>query len=114
MAQSIKLIVYPIKDLAASKAVFSKLLGVEPYADAPYYVGFRVGDQEVGLDPNAPKQGITTPIAYVEVTDIKNSLQTLLDAGAVTRQAVKDVGGGKLIATVNDPDGNILGLTQAP
>lgn len=25
-----------------------------------------------------------------------------------------DVGGGKLIATLQDPDGNIIGLLQAP
>ncbi|MDQ1420582.1 MAG: hypothetical protein QOJ52_2544, partial [Acidimicrobiaceae bacterium] len=52
MSQGIKLIVYPVKDAAKAKTLYSTLLGVEPYADAPYYVGFRVGDQEIGLDPN--------------------------------------------------------------
>ena len=114
MARNIKLIVYPVKDLVAAKALYSKFLGVEPYADAPYYVGFRVADQEVGLDPNAHSKGVTVPIGYVEVKDIKESLQTLFDAGAQTLQEVKDVGGGKLVATVKDTDGNILGLTQTP
>ena len=52
MPQGITLLVYPVKDLARAKTLYSKLLGVEPYADAPYYVGFRIGDQEIGLDPN--------------------------------------------------------------
>lgn len=84
---------------------------MEPYADSPYYVGFRIDDQEVGLDPNATSQG---PIGYIEVSDINSRLQTLVDAGAVVQQAVKAVGGGKLIATVKDADGNTLGLMQSP
>ncbi len=111
MNQGVKTIVYPVKDIAKAKALFSKLLGVEPYADEAYYVGFRVGDQEIGLDPNGHKHGMT---AYYHVEDIKKSLQSLLDAGAQVLQEVKDVGGGKLIATVLDADSNIIGLIQLP
>ncbi|MCA1553160.1 MAG: glyoxalase [Chloroflexi bacterium] len=95
--------------MARAKALFRTLLGVEPYADQPYYVGFRVGDQEIGLDPNSHKVGMTT---YYQVDNIEESLQSLPDASAQTQQAIKDVGGGKLIAIVKDPDGNIIGLTQ--
>jgi len=80
--QGIRTIIYPVKDIAKAKALFSTLLGVEPYMDEPYYVGFRVGDQDIGLDPNGHKQGLTGPLAYFHVSDIKNSLQSLLDAGA--------------------------------
>jgi predicted enzyme related to lactoylglutathione lyase len=114
MAQSIKLIVYPVKDITASKILYSKLLGVEPYVDTAYYVGFGIGELEIGLDPNAHRKGVTSPIGYVDVTDIIGSLQTLLDAGAQVQQEIQDVGGGMLIATVKDADGNILGLRQAP
>jgi predicted enzyme related to lactoylglutathione lyase len=106
-----RLLVYPVKDLAKAKTLYSELLGVEPYADAPYYVGFRTGELEIGLDPNGRSNG---PLAYWEVSDIGKSLQQLLDAGAQADQDIKDVGGGKLIATVKDADGNTLGLTQSP
>ncbi len=109
MNQGIRTVIYPVKDLAQAKTVFSRLLGVEPYADQAYYVGFRIGDQEIGLDPNGHKQGMT---AYFHVSDIKKSLQLLLDAGAQVQQEVKDVGGGKLIASVKDADGNVIGLVQ--
>ena len=59
MLQGIKLFVYPVKDLARSKALYTTFLGVEPYADAAYYVGFRLADQEIGLDPNGHKSGMT-------------------------------------------------------
>lgn len=111
MNRGIKTVIYPVKDVAKAKTLFSKLLGVEPYADSAYYVGFRIGDQEFGLDPNGHKHGMT---AYYTVDDIRQSLKLLQDAGAQIEQEIKDVGGGKLIAAVRDTDGNIIGLTQEP
>ena len=111
MNQGIRTVIYPVKDMARAKALFSKLLGVAPYADTAYYVGFRVGDQEIGLDPKGHKAGMT---AYYHVDDIKKSLQLLLDTGAQVEQEAKDVGGGKLIASVRDGDGNIIGLIHSP
>ena len=59
MTQTIQLLVVPIEDIARAKKLYSRLLATEPYADAPYYVGFRVADQEIGLDPNGHKAGLT-------------------------------------------------------
>ena len=84
--QGIRTIIYPVKDIAQAKALFSKLLGVEPYMDEAYYVGFRVGDQGIGLDPNGHSQGMMGPLGYFHVSDIKNSLQSLVDAGAQVHQ----------------------------
>ena len=42
------------------------------------------------------------------------SLQALVDAGAQTQQDVKDVGYGRLIATVRDAVGSTIGLMQNP
>lgn len=112
MNQGIRTIIYPVADISQAKALYSTLLGVEPYMDQPYYVGFSVGELDVGLDPNAHKMGVTVPIGYYHVSDIQASLQSLLDAGAQIQQGVKDVGGGKQIASVKDADGNIIGLMQ--
>ena len=108
MAQNIKLIVYPVKDIEKAKVFYSKFLDVEPYVEGSYYVGYRVGDQEVGLDPNS-KVG---PIAYTDVKDIKSTLQAMVEVGAKVVQDVKEVGGGLLIAQVRDADGNVVGLRQ--
>ena len=108
MARSIKLIVYPVKDIEKAKAFYGTFLGVEPYVEGPYYVGYRVGDLEVGLDPNS-KLG---PIGYTDVEDIKSSIQDMLKVGAEVVQDIKDVGGGLLIAQVKDTDGNVVGLRQ--
>ena len=113
MNQGISLFVYPVKDIAGAKTLYSKLLGIEPYADNAYYVGFRVGDQEIGLDPNGHNKGMTGPVGYWQVSDIRKSLQLLLNAGAQVQQEVNDVGGGRLIAWVKDADSNVIGLIQS-
>jgi len=113
MARGISLIVYPVTDLSASKSFYRTLLGVDPYVDGSYYVGFRTGQLEVGLDPNARGRGISSPIGYVDVADISKALKSLIDAGAQALQPATEVGGGLRIATVKDRDGNILGVRQS-
>ena len=105
----VSLIVYRAKELTSAKQIFSKFLGVEPYVDSPYYVGFKVGDMEIGLDPNAQN---AEPITYIDVADIKSSLQEMIALGATLLQDVKNVANGVLVATVKDKDGNILGFRQ--
>ncbi|MCX4583764.1 VOC family protein [Streptomyces sp. NBC_01481] len=112
MNEGIKTIIYPVKDIEQAKARFTALLGVEPIMDEVYYVGYRVGGQDVGLDPNGHSLGMTGPVAYWHVDDIKARIQALLGAGAEAVQDVKDVGGGKLTAILKDADGSVIGLIQ--
>jgi predicted enzyme related to lactoylglutathione lyase len=112
--QGIKTVLHPVSDLAAAKAVYAALLGVAPQADAPYYVGFDVEGQHIGLVPGGGPQGMTSPVAYWHVRDIEAKLAEVTAAGATVKEAVRDVGGGRLVATVTDPDGNVLGLLQDP
>ena len=112
MTSGMKTVIYPVKDLAAAKQLYGALLGRAPYMDEPYYVGFEVDGQDVGLDPNGHASGLTGPVAYWHVDDINATLEALRAAGAETERAVNDVGGGKLVATVKDIDGNVIGLLQ--
>lgn len=112
MTAGLKTVIYPVKDIAKAKALFTALLGVEPYVDEPYYVGFKDAGQDVGLDPSGHSKGLTGPVPYWHVDDIKGTLSALLAAGAETLQDVQDVGGGRLIASVKDAEGNQVGLIQ--
>ncbi|MEW2044206.1 VOC family protein [Streptomyces sp. NPDC005476] len=114
MAAGLQTIIYPVKDLDRAKALFSTLLEVEPYADEPYYVGFKAAGQDVGLDPNGHAKGMTGPVPYWHVTDLRERLAALVAAGAELLQDAQDVGGGRLIASVKDADGNLVGLLQDP
>jgi predicted enzyme related to lactoylglutathione lyase len=108
----IKTVLHPVSDLAASKAVYVAVLGIEPQTDSDYYVGFDADDQHIGLVPNGGPQGMTSPVAYWHVPDIEAKLAEVAAAGATVKDPVRDVGGGRLVATVTDPDGNVLGLLQ--
>ena len=110
--QGIKTVLHPVSDLAKAKAVYSALLGVPPMADESYYVGFEAGGQHVGLVPDGGPQGLTSPVAYWEVPDIEAKLAEVTAAGATVKDSPRDVGGGRLVATVTDLDGNVLGLLQ--
>jgi predicted enzyme related to lactoylglutathione lyase len=112
--QGIKTVLHPVSDLASAKAVYTALLGVEPQHDASYYVGYEVEGQHIGLVPGGGPQGMTSPVAFWQVPDIEAKLAEVTAAGATLKEAAHDVGGGRLVATVTDPDGNVLGLLQDP
>jgi predicted enzyme related to lactoylglutathione lyase len=108
----VKTVLHPVSDMASATAVYRALLGVAPSTDEAYYVGFDVDGQHVGLVPGGGPQGMTAPVAYWEVTDIEAKLAEVTAAGATVADPVRDVGGGRLVATFTDPDGNVLGLLQ--
>jgi predicted enzyme related to lactoylglutathione lyase len=108
----IKTVLHPVSDLAKAKPVYAALLGVEPMADAPYYVGFEAEGQQIGLVPNGGQQDMSSPVAFWHVADIEAKLADVTAAGAAVKEAPHDVGGGRLVATFTDPDGNVLGLLQ--
>ncbi|MET7396703.1 VOC family protein [Dactylosporangium sp. NPDC005572] len=108
----IKTVLHPVSDLEAAKKVYTALLGAEPTADSPYYVGYDVGGQHIGLVPSGGPQAMTSPVAYWHVSDIEAKLAEVTAAGGAVKEAARDVGGGRLVATVTDTDGNVLGLLQ--
>ena len=112
--QGIKTVLHPVSDLTKAKAVYTALLGVEPQADAEYYVGYDVAGQHIGLVPGGGPQQMASPVAYWQVSDIQAKLAEVTAAGARLKEPVRDVGGGRLVASVTDPDGNVLGLLQDP
>ena len=110
--QGIKTVLHPVSDLAKAKAVYAALLGEPPQTDGSYYVGFDVAGQHIGLVPGGGPQGMTSPVAYWHVSDIEAKLAEVTAAGATVKEPAHDVGGGRLVATFIDPDGNVLGLLQ--
>jgi predicted enzyme related to lactoylglutathione lyase len=110
--QGIKTVLVPVSDLATAKAVYAALLGVLPQTDSSYYVGFEAAGQQIGLLPGGGPQGMTSPVPFWQVPDIEAKLAEVTAAGATVKEAAHDVGGGRLVATVTDLDGNVLGLLE--
>lgn len=110
--QGIKTVLHPVSDVGAAKAVYSALLGIAPQTDSEYYVGFDVAGQHIGLVPGGGPQAMTSPVAFWHVDDIEAKLAEVTAAGGEVKEAPHAVGGGRLVATFTDPDGNLLGLLQ--
>jgi len=112
MFLGLRTIIYPAPDLDALKRWYTRLLGIEPYFDQPYYVGFNVGGYELALDPEGAVAA--GPRTYWGVDDADGALQRLLDAGGALDEGVRDVGDGIRVATVRDPAGSIIGIIENP
>ncbi len=115
MFQGLRTVIYHVEDLPQAKAWYTDVLGIEPYFDQPFYVGFNVGGFELGLDPDM--SGVSkgsNVVAYWGVSDAETAFKRLLELGAKKHSEVQDVGGGIRVATVTDPFGNVLGVIENP
>ena len=110
--EGIKTVLHPVSDLEAATPVYAALLGIQPQHESSYYVGFDAGGQHIGLVPGGGPQNMTTPVAYWHVPDIEAKLAEVTAAGAAVKEPAHDVGGGRLVASFTDADGNVLGLIQ--
>ncbi|HEY0048089.1 MAG TPA: VOC family protein [Pyrinomonadaceae bacterium] len=112
----LRTIVYYAPDLDKAKSWYSSVLGIEPYFDQPFYVGFNVGGYELALDPDASSTpgGNAGAVTYWGVADAQTAFDRLISLGAIERSGVQDVGDGIRVATVFDPFGNIFGIIENP
>ena len=113
MILGLRTVGYPTPDLAAAKAWYAQVLGIAPYFDEPFYVGFNVGGFELGLIPDAVP-GTAGPQALWGVADADAALARLLALGAASLEPVTEVGGGIRVAAVVDPFGNRFGIIENP
>lgn len=113
MILGLRTVIYPAPELAKARQWYSDVLGVQPYFDQPFYVGFSVGGFELGLVPDAIP-GTTGPQALWGVVNAEQAVARLLSLGAVELEPVTEVGEGIKVAAVQDPFGNRLGLIENP
>ncbi len=113
MFQGLRTVIYGVNDLEKAKTWYSMVLGIQPYFDQPFYVGFNVGGYELGLDPNT-SAGTSGPVAYWGVDDADAALKRLLELGAHELSPVQDVGDGIRLGSVIDPFGNTLAFIKNP
>ena len=116
MFQGLRTAIYHVDDIRAAKEWYSAVLGVGPYFDEPFYVGFNVGGYELGLDPDiAPRRpGVGGVTAYWGVPDLGAAVARVEERGATVVSPAQDVGGGVRVATIADPFGNAVGLIENP
>jgi predicted enzyme related to lactoylglutathione lyase len=116
MLNGLRTVTYTVDDLKRAKAWHADVLGMEPTFDAPYYVGFNVGGDELGLLPavdRGPEEAGRT-VAYWGVDDVEAAVERLREKGATIREEIQDVGEGIRLATMRTPVGTVLGVIENP
>src|SRR3954467_52356 len=110
----LRTVIYPVTDLAKARCWYSEVLGLEPYFDEPFYVGFNVGGFELGLDPDTSDQkpGAGGSGAYWGVTSMDDAMKSLKASGAKIHSDAREVGEGIKVASIEDPFGNVIGLIE--
>ena len=104
---------YTAPDLAAAKKWYADVLGLVPYFDQPFYVGFNIGGFELGITPDTVPPAHSATV-YWGVADAAKSYARLIEKGAKAFEPVQDVGGGVKIGAVRDPFGNVFGVVENP
>lgn len=107
---------YHVDDIEKGKEWYSQVLGIQPYFDQPFYVGFNVAGYELGLQPTegSSSDKADGSVAYWGVENAEAAWQRLLELGATAHEAVQDVGEGIKVAAVKDPFGNVFGIIENP
>lgn len=108
----LRTIIYPTQDIAASKRWWADFLGVAPYYDEPYYVGFNVGGYEIGLNPGA--EMALGAVTYIGVDSIVDGLARAKAHGSTVISGIEDVGEGISITHLVSPTGDRFGLIVNP
>jgi len=115
MFQGVRTVIYAVSDIEKAKEWYTQVLAQPPHYAAPFYVGFRLGAFELGLDPDL--SGVTAgnnAIAYWGVADARAAQARLLGLGAREVSPVEEVTDGVFVGRVKDPFGNVLGIIQKP
>jgi catechol 2,3-dioxygenase-like lactoylglutathione lyase family enzyme len=113
MIQGLRTVVYPTPALAEATAWYRRALGIDPYFEQPFYVGFDVGGFELGLVPDG-EPGVAGATAYWGTPDVGAEVERLLGLGATLESPVTDVGDRIRVACVRDPFGNLFGVIENP
>ena len=113
MILGLRTAIYPAPDLSAAKRWYTEVLGVAPYFDEPFYVGFSIGGFELGLVADATP-GTDGPQPLWGVADIEAAHTRLLQLGATALNPVTEVGAGIRVAAVVYPFGNRFALIENP
>lgn len=110
--RAIATVIFPTSNLEQSKSWWTKALGIGPYFDQPFYVGYDVNGYELGLNPGAAAD--SGPVAYFRVENIAVSFARFVGQGCIVVSEVNDVGDGIKVADLRNPDGFVFGLIENP
>ena len=114
MIKTIWSITFYVSDLQKTKRFYEETLGLEKKYEYSSYVGFECGGVEIGLVPKTKEQEVTAVSHSVEflVDEVEKAYRELKNKGVKFIKEMHEEPWGGQQATLTDPDGNILHITQ--
>ena len=111
--------------LCASEERFSPMrdfyihaLGLAPRSDRPGFVNFELGDQRLTVAVHSDVDSANSDPLHVMINlltdDISNTYSRALAHGAESLRPPEREKWGGMVATLQDPDGNVVQLMQLP
>jgi catechol 2,3-dioxygenase-like lactoylglutathione lyase family enzyme len=106
-----------------SRRFYEETLGLEFVADEPYALVFRIGEIPLRIQKVDHKPQVNYTVLGWRVTDIRKTVQQLTKAGVrflrfkdmnQDADAIWQSPGGAKVTWFQDPDTNILSLTEYP
>lgn len=92
---------------------YEKALEIGPYQRAPGHAGRQLGEVYLGFDQiDDPTQSPTGVTLWFTVDDLQATFDRMVELGAQVRYPPTRKPWGGYLASLYDPDGNLLGLSQ--
>lgn len=93
---------------------YGEALGLSAFESSPGHLGQQLGAVYLGFDQVDEEAGDTPPgvTLWFSVNDIESTFERLVALGARVRYPPTQKPWGARLASVYDPDGNIIGIAQ--
>lgn len=114
MIKTVWSITFHVSDLEKAAKFYEETLGLEKKYEFSSYVGFECGGVEIGLIPRPKGDARQSSSASVQflVSNVSEFCDKLKERGVnFTKELHEETWGGKQ-ASFEDPDGNVLEVTQ--
>ena len=102
----------------AMRAFYADALGLHPRSDRDGFVNFEWGDQRLTVSVHSQLSGVNRDPLHVMINLITNDIEedygAAMAAGAASLRPPEPEPWGGLVATLLDPDGNVVQLLQLP
>jgi len=113
MFKKLRTVIYHVEDLDDAKNWYKNIIGIDPYFDQSFYIGFDINGYELGLDPDMTNvEAGNQSVAYWSVDNIEDVVDKLIVNNASVISSITEVGDGIKVAVLKDPFGNAIGLIE--
>jgi len=111
MITDLAFVVYPVTDIARSRAFYEQSLGLKVAETfGPAWIEYQVGAATFAITNNFGFSGPSTTVAF-EVDDLDAQVASLKDAGVPIHGDINDFPSCRMVL-ITDPDGSTLCIHQ--